>query len=383
MGHAGNQEVAGVIQSHLAILYRGLLVLFLLAGSFFLLYFSFTYVYPFYAALVISFIIHPLVEFLEKRTMFPRSINVALVLLFFLLMGAGVLSLFIAEIISGTAYLADILPAQFNRIYVIWEQIFSEKIIPLYNQSIKLFYGLDTDQQESLIRQFERFGEQALSGTGTFLSKILEGVPNLLRSIPGTATAAFFSLLATFFISKDWYQLKEILTKAVPNHLIEKGDVVISELKKAFNGFIKAQIQLIGITFLIVLTGFFLIRLEHAVTIALIIAFVDLLPYLGTGFVFVPWTLYLVLSDQLPLAIGISIIYIAVLVTRQFMEPKILSKSIGLDPLATLIALFAGYRLFGFLGLVIGPVILVILQTLIHTGVIKEVWNFIAFGKQK
>lgn len=372
-----------MIQSHLAILYRAFIVLFLLIGSFSLIYISFSFIYPFYLALIISLIIHPFVEFLEKRTMLPRGINVALVLLFFLLIGIGLMSLFIVEIISGTAYLADFLPTQFNRIYLIWERVFSEKIIPLYNQSMNIFYGLDSGQQESLIRQFERFGVQALSSSGTFVSKVLEGIPLMITSIPGTATAAVFSLLATFFISKDWYRLKDIMMKAIPKKVIDSGETVALELKKALNGFIKAQVKLIGITFLIVLTGFFLIRLEHAVTVALLIALVDLLPYLGTGFVFVPWTLYLILSDQLPLAIRISSIYIAVLVIRQFMEPKILSQSIGLDPLATLIALFAGFRLFGFLGLIIGPVILVILQTLINTGIVKEVWNYVASGKKK
>ncbi|MGG3641935.1 sporulation integral membrane protein YtvI [Bacillus gobiensis] len=372
-----------MIQSHLAILYRAFIVLFLLIASLFLLYISFSYIYPFYLALIISLVIHPIVELLEKRTMFPRSINVALVLLFFLLAGIGLMSLFIAEIISGTAYLADFLPTQFNRIYLIWERIFSDKIIPLYNQSMKFFYGLESGQQESLIRQFDRFSEQALSNSGTFISRVLESIPLMITSIPGTATAVVFSLLGTFFISKDWYKLKDIMTKAIPKQVIDSGEAVAAELKKAFNGFIKAQLQLIGITFLIVLMGFFLIRLEHAVTVALLIAIVDLLPYLGTGFVFVPWTIYLVLSDQLPLAIGISIIYIAVLIIRQFMEPKILSKSIGLDPLATLIALFAGFRLFGFLGLIIGPVILVILQTLINTGVAYEIWQYVASGKKK
>ena len=103
----------------------------------------------------------------------------------------------------------------------------------------------------------------------------------------------------------------------------------------------------------------------------------DLLPYLGAGSVFVPWIMYLAIAGQLPQAIGLGVLYIVVLIQRQLTEPKILSKSIGLDPLATLIALFAGFKLFGILGLAAGPALLVFIQAFITTGALKEIWAYI------
>lgn len=125
-----------------------------------------------------------------------------------------------------------------------------------------------------------------------------------------------------------------------------------------------------------------ILRVEYAITIALIIGIVDVLPYLGTGLVFVPWIIYAAISGETHFAIGLSVLYIVVLVQRQVMEPKLLSSNIGLDPLATLIALFVGFKLIGFLGLIVGPVLLVIGRTLHHAGVFQDIWNFI-IGKKE
>ncbi|MEC2237546.1 sporulation integral membrane protein YtvI, partial [Bacillus subtilis] len=173
------------------------------------------------------------------------------------------------------------------------------------------------------------------------------------------------------------HKLKAMLVLILPDRVTANSKAISSELKKAMTGFIKAQAVLVFITMVIVFIGLSLLKVEHAATIAFLIGLVDLLPYLGAGSVFVPWILYLSITGQLPQAIGIGILYLVVLIQRQLTEPKILSKSIGIDPLATLIALFAGFKLFGFLGLIAGPAVLVIIQAFITTGALKEIWSYI------
>ena len=92
---------------------------------------------------------------------------------------------------------------------------------------------------------------------------------------------------------------------------------------------------------------------------------------------FVPWIIYAAMSGDVPFAIGLGVLYVVVLVQRQIMEPKILSSSIGLDPLATLIALFVGFKLLGFLGLIAGPVLLVVIRALHSANVFHDLWRFI------
>jgi sporulation integral membrane protein YtvI len=142
------------------------------------------------------------------------------------------------------------------------------------------------------------------------------------------------------------------------------------EAKKTIIGFVRAQLTLIGMTFIIVLIGLLILKVKYAFLIAFIIGFVDLIPYLGTGFVFFPWIIVSFLIGAKNLAIGLIILYVLVVIQRNIIEPKVLSSNIGLDPLSTLIAIYLGFAIFGVLGLIIGPVMLIIFK--MFYGIYKD-----------
>src|SRR5699024_2867400 len=118
-------------------------------------------------------------------------------------------------------------------------------------------------------------------------------------------------------------------------------------------------------------------------TIALIIAFVDLLPYVGSSAILIPWAIYEMATGSIALGIGLASLFIVVAGTRQFIEPKVLSSSLDLDHLSTLISffvcfnLFVFFKLFCFLFLIIGPLILVLGMAFYRTGVFKDIYEYI------
>ncbi|GAA0333244.1 sporulation integral membrane protein YtvI [Bacillus carboniphilus] len=287
------------------------------------------------------------------------------------------MTLLISEIISGTTYLAKVVPKHLETIIDYIEQLIASQVIPFYNQLTALFASLDAGQQQTIMENIENVGTKIASTASEFIRGTLEAIPSILSWFPNAATVLVFSLLATFFISKDWEKLKRIFSKLLPNKAKESGKSVFKDLQKALVGFIRAQATLISITTIIVLIGLLILRVDYAITISLIIGLVDILPYLGTGLVFVPWIIFEFVAGDPNLAIGLIVLYVVVVVQRQVMEPKILSSSIGLDPLATLVALFVGFKLIGFLGLIVGPVVLVIINTLQRTGVLQEIWSYI------
>lgn len=366
---------------HLYSALRFLLVIAIVFIGFITLYYISTVTYPFIIALVLAFIINPLVNFFQLRGKMPRALAVFLSLIIVFALIAGFLTLLIAEIISGANYLANVVPSHFEKLVVYIEQIITAQIIPFYNQITNLFNNLETGQQSTIIENIQSVGTTVATNVGQFIKTILQNIPNALGWLPNAATVIIFSLLATFFISKDWDRLLIIGRKLLPDKARTSGKTVFADLQKALFGFIRAQATLISITTVIVLIGLLILRVEYAITIALLIGIVDILPYLGTGLVFVPWIIYSALSGDVHLAIGLGVLYLVVIVQRQVMEPKILSSSIGLDPLATLIALFVGFKLIGFLGLIIGPVILVVIKTLNSAGVFRDIWNFIVDRK--
>ncbi|RSK28133.1 sporulation integral membrane protein YtvI [Bacillus sp. HMF5848] len=356
---------------------RLLFVIAIVVGGSIALYYTATLTYPFIIAIIIALMINPIVNFFELRTRMPRSLAVFTTLIIILAFAAGLLTLVVAEVYNGTVYLSNTLPQHIDKLALYIEELIAGQIIPFYNQLTTLFKNLNADQQTTIITNIENVGQNLADNIGSFLSNVLAIIPAFLKWMPNAATVLVFSFLATFFISKDWDKLRRLSRKVLPVKARTSSKTVFVDLQKALVGFLKAQATLISITAIIILIGLLIFRVEHALTVALLIGIVDVLPYLGTGLVFVPWVIYSAVSGNVLLAIQLAILYIIVMVVRQLLEPKVLSQSIGLDPLATLVSLFVGFKLIGFLGLIAGPVVLVIIKTLHTAKVFEDIWAFI------
>lgn len=361
---------------------RFFLVIGIVVVSFVGIFYLSKITYPFIIGLAIAFLMNPLVNLLEKKVKMPRTLAViiGIVLIFSIL--AGLITLLVVEIVSGADYLARVVPTHLDTMIIYIEDFFTAQIVPLYNQLASMFNNLDYGQQNTIIENIQNIGATIGTTLGSFIRTFFEKLPTIFSWIPNAATVSIFSLLATFFISKDWERLSKIFAKLLPTRAKSSGRTLFNDLKKALFGFVKAQATLVSMTMIIILIGLLILRVDYAVTIALITGLIDIIPYLGTGLIFVPWIIYQFIVGNVSLAIGLSVIYIIVLVQRQIVEPKVLSSNIGIDPLATLIALFVGFKLIGFLGLIVGPVTLVIITTLHRANVFKDLWTYIK-GKEE
>ena len=140
---------------------------------------------------------------------------------------------------------------------------------------------------------------------------------------------------------------------------MEKILPVAQRIKTALGGWLKAQLKLAGLCFCVVCGGFLLLRIPYAPIWAALTALVDAIPVLGTGAVLIPWSLVCLLQGQRIRALGLAAIYVIALISRSALEPRLVGKQLGLDPLLTLGALYAGYRLWGILGMLAAPIIAV------------------------
>lgn len=340
-------------------------------------YFLSKVTYPFLIGLLIAFLINPLVDIFERKARMPRALAVFIALIIIFALFAGLITLLVAEIVSGANYLSTVVPEHLDTLIEYIEKYFTAQILPIYDQLSSVFKKLDSGQQDTIISNIKNVGTRIGTTVGNFIQNLFAIIPNIIAWLPNAATVLIFSLLATFFISKDWYRLSTLGGRLLPEKAKTSSRSVFIDLKKALFGFIKAQLTLISITTVIILIGLLILRVDYAITIALVTGIVDIIPYLGTGAVFVPWIIYVAIGGNMGLAIGLGVLYVVVLVQRQIMEPKILSSNIGLDPLATLIALFVGFKLIGLLGLIVGPVTLVIISTLYRANVFHDLWGFI------
>lgn len=347
---------------------------------FILLYISLPLIYPFIFGLIFAYLFNPLVSFLERKARFPRWLSVILVILLFLALIATLITLIVIEIVSEIDKLQEHMPAYFEQMTKQIESFILNDVVAFYDQFTAFYSSLEPEVQYNIEAYIREFTASLTDSINVGIRHLLDGVLAFIGAIPMIATAFIISLLASFFLSKDWPRWRETLLSIVPERIHRSGGAVILDLKGALFGFVKAQLTLISITFVIVLIGFLIMRIEYALTIAIFIAIVDLLPYLGTGLVFIPWIIYSFINGDYAMVIGLSILYGIVVIQRQMMEPKILGDNVGLDPLVTLFALFVGFQIFGLIGLILGPVIMVILGALHRAGVFKETWSFIKGG---
>ncbi|SDQ43960.1 sporulation integral membrane protein YtvI [Virgibacillus salinus] len=358
-------------------LLRFSIVIFTFVAIYFILQLTVPSFYPFLLAIVLSLFMNPFVTFLEERIRIPRVIATLMVMVVAFLILIGLLIFIITELIQGTTYLAENIPTHFRTFIFIMEDLINEYLLPLYHKLTSFFHTLNPTQQETISTNLKQIINQLASLGTNFLQNILLQIPVTLTLLPGSLTLFIFTIIATFIITNDWNNLVQSFKKMIPETVHETSMNIWNHLQKAMFGFLKAQLLLISISAFIIFVGLIILKVEYALTITLIAALADILPLVGTGIIFIPWILYLFLTANYSLTISITILYMIVVVQRQLFEPKILSSNIDLNPLAALVALFAGIQIWGVSGLFIGPILLIIGNAFYQAGVFNQIGQFI------
>jgi len=215
---------------------------------------------------------------------------------------------------------------------------------------------------------------QAVSGFfsngSAIVQQLLQRVPSLASSllgwIPGSAIALGTGILSAFMVSARLPKIKDRLHTLQSTTSLQRYLPVLKQIRTALAGWLKAQLKLITLSFLIVGAGLLLLRVPYAPIWAFLIALVDAIPVLGTGTVLLPWSLISLLQGQSVKAIGLLGIYVVAMLSRSVLEPRLIGKQLGLDPLITLIALYIGFQLWGIGGMLLSPIICVVLSELIR-----------------
>lgn len=191
-------------------------------------------------------------------------------------------------------------------------------------------------------------------------STYLDWIPGLLSghladTIPSVFTFLFGLFL--YFVSvplfaKDWKQLRRMLDQLPFSFQITNAGRRIAQSMK---GWARAQFRIMFIITLECAAGYFLLKIPGSGLWAVLTGFVDALPVFGTGTIFVPWILILVLQKNYALALWLALLYVITWLTRELLEPKLLGDGLGLLPICFLMSVIVGLRLFGAVGLFTGP----------------------------
>lgn len=211
-------------------------------------------------------------------------------------------------------------------------------------------------------RQLRPLLDRTVTGLFSDGTVLIDQVTQRLPGAVGTAIGRVGSgllglgtgVVAAFLISARLPMLKARLS-GLP--VWQRLQPACLRVRTALLGWLKAQLKLCAVTWGIVSVGFLLLRIRGGILWAAVVALVDAVPILGTGTVLVPWAAVCLLQGESLRAIGLLCTYGAAMMTRTVLEPKLVGSQLGLDPLVTLAALYAGYRFWGFPGLLLTPIL--------------------------
>lgn len=189
--------------------------------------------------------------------------------------------------------------------------------------------------------------------------------------LPGGMLAAIICVIATTFLVKDYDMVVGKLLSVLP----VKGQVMVGQIRVAIVdilvNFARSYLLILLITFMEVFVGLAIIGMENAAVIATMIALFDFMPILGSGMILLPWTIFTLLQGKITKGIGLLILWFVVVVARQIIEPRIVSKRVGLYPLVTLFFMWMGLKLFGGVGMLALPVIVLVIKDLYESGLLN------------
>ncbi len=346
-------------------------VVLLLVGLYVALKLSIFYM-PFLIAFIISLIIEPAIKYIMKKTKLTRRSSSIIIFLLVSLIILGSLTWILITLFSESSSLLQGLNDYFDKAYAQFQSFINQ------------FQFDKIHLSDEILNVIQNSTGDLLQTASNWLRNALTGLINFVTSLPSIAICIGITVIALYFICVDKIYILDQIEHHLPKIWVKKIGVHFRELVKTLGGYLKAEASLVIVSFIISLIGLYVLQftgfaIQYPLLMALFIGFVDALPILGSGTVMIPWAIICAINGDINLGIAIIVLLIIMSVVRQLLEPKLVSKNIGVHPIFTLIAMYTGFKIIGILGLLIGPIVLIIFKnifaSLIEQGVFKTIFD--------
>ena len=327
---------------------------------------------PFLIAFLISLLLEPIIKFFMKKLKLNRKYSSVIVIIAIMAIIIGLLLCGIITLINeGSNFLNNI-----NEYVEMATRRIQEMISKMNLQKIKI--------PEAVLTTIENSSKNLLDTISLWLQSNLKNIINFITSMPTMGIYIAITFLSLYFICSDKIYMIDQLEHHLPEAWVKKFYRHIRDLIKVLGSYLKSQVILVLVSFIISIIGFYIfyfvgLNIKYPFLYAAGIAFVDALPIFGSGTIMVPWAVVSATYGDIKLGICILVLWGIMIIIRQIIEPKIVGKSIGVHPIFTLIAMYTGFKIIGIIGLFIGPIILIIIknifENIIEQGVVKSIIN--------
>lgn len=315
---------------------------------------------PFIIGFFISLLLKPAINYITEKGNIKRNKVSIIVLIIFYSIFFILIGLFGVKIFTSIKEIFNNLPG-----------FYINTVEPILKEGVVWLRKTVPQADTWLSNGFQSMNDSILSFVKSMSSTVVKAIVSVAGGIPSFFIKFLFTIVSSFFFTIDYYKI----TRFILRQFSEKNQNIIINIKK--NGidtifkFIRAYAILITITFIELSIGLSILKISNSILIAALIAIIDILPILGTGGILLPWAIISIITGNIGLAIGLVSLYLLILIIRQVLEPKIVGNQIGLHPIVTLICMFVGAQLLGFIGLFLLPILVTILKKMNDEGVIR------------
>lgn len=290
-----------------------------------------------------------------------RKTSVIIVFLLFLLLVGVAGTLTVTKAIGQLVNFVEDVPMYFNQIN------------SLYNEWEDNFQQYASNLPPEFVKQVSDSLQDNLTALNTTVREkiTIDNIAQIFAKVPQYLISFIVYLIALFLFMLELPLLKSKAYHLLTEETAKKVSFMNERLSSVMLGFLKAQFLMSLIIFIVSLIGLLIIAPNVALVMSLIIWVIDLIPIIGSIIVLGPWSLFMFLSGDTVMGIKLAVLTVILLAIRRIFEPKIMGQQIGLSPLATLIAMFLGLKLFGVFGFILGPVVVIAFNSAKEAEIIK------------
>lgn len=325
--------------------------------------------FPFVIGWMIALIASPFVRFFEEKVKLKRKAGSAFVIIVVIGLVVLLLYLLITKLCHEVVGLVNSLPE-------LWEN--AEKDFAQIGEKLNIIYKrLPVNVQSSLNSFTDQIGSYVGELLGELGTPTIIAVGNFAKQLPSILISTIMALLFSYFYVAERKEINEWFRTHTPKNLQDRYHLIKGSMLKAVGGYFKAQLKIEVWMYLLLVIGLSILKVDYALLIAIGIAFLDFLPFFGTGTVMVPWAIIKILSSDYQMAVGLLIIWGVGQLARQIIQPKIVGDSMGVPSIPTLLLLYVGYRLSGVIGMIIAIPLGLIIYTMYEEGVFDTTKNSI------
>ena len=314
-------------------------VLFLVAGYKLMIFFM-----PFVIGWVIAAIAAPLVNLLEQKLKIVRKLGSALIII---------------AVLAGIVFLVYLLASTLRKEVqtLIWDMPSMYQDLEAGFQEIGegmqgLHKRLPKGIGEAFSGLLSNLDKQAGSIVGNISTPTVTAAGKFAKKIPSILVAIIVTFISAYFFIADRDEVLHFAKRITPEPIVRRMSMISDNLKYAVGGYFKAQFKIMAVVFLLLSAGFLIMGLNFTFLLAILIAFLDFLPFFGTGTALLPWAIYKFLVGNYKMAAGLLVLYGVTQLVRQLIQPKLVGDSIGMNPLLTLVFLYIGYKAGGIFGMI-------------------------------